>query len=155
MTKSRLSIEKRDDTYMLTGVIDELSDFSELLKATDGSVKLDLQGIQRINSYGIKNWILMLNKLQEKNITFINCPVCFIEQINLVPGIQGRAKVDSFFLPFFCPECEEEYSVKVSFEESKKDGFVDELDDKYNCKECDSKMEFYDDVELYFDFLQE
>ncbi len=153
MSNSRLNITINEGVVLLDGVIDELSDFSPIVKSTVNPVVFNLEGIQRINSYGIKNWILMLSELKERDIVYQNCPVCIIEQINLVPDIRGNAKIDSFFLPFFCPDCEEEVNIKINFDATQKASFFETLDDSYDCEDCGCKMEFYDDVDLYFDFL--
>lgn len=154
MMKSNLIIASKANGYLLTGQINEFADFTDLLAAPEATIILDLSGIQRINSYGIKKWILLLNQLAGKTVILQNCPICFVEQISLVPGMLGHGVVNNFFLPYWCPQCEKECAVAVSYDETRKTGFLDTLEGSLKCEACEQNLTFYDDIEIFFDFLR-
>ena len=84
MSNQSLQIEFREGTFFLDGVINENIDLFEVVKQGAYPVIFDFTKVLRINSYGIKKWIQMLNALDSDSIFYRNCPVFIIDQLNLV-----------------------------------------------------------------------
>ena len=71
-------------------------------------------------------------------------------QINLVNNFTGAGVVKSFYVPYFCPECDEE---KVLLCEAADMGPPPHEPPTCRCDECDLVMDFDDMPDSYFAFL--
>ena len=71
-------------------------------------------------------------------------------QINLVNNFTGNGVVKSFYVPYFCPECDEE---KVLLVEATDMGPPPHEPPTCRCDECDLVMDFDDMPDSYFAFL--
>jgi hypothetical protein len=79
------------------------------------SYLINLAGLKSINSLGIREWSTFMNAIcQRATVTLEDCSVVFIDQANIVPQILAKAKVTSFFAPYFCPQCNLELNCKLS-----------------------------------------
>ena len=67
------------------------------------TLSIDLLKLSRINSYGIREFILWLNAISSnRQILYVNCPVSFVHQANMVAGIiKSNVMIYSFFAPYF------------------------------------------------------
>jgi hypothetical protein len=73
-----------------------------------------------------------------------------VAQINLVNNFTGSGVVKSFYVPYFCPECDEE---KVLLVEASDMGPPPHEPPTCRCDECDLVMDFDDMPDSYFAFL--
>ncbi|MSP73665.1 MAG: anti-sigma factor antagonist [Myxococcales bacterium] len=113
MTKFYLGIHTVEDVTLLklSGVIDEDNTLAASARKIDGTtVVVDLGGVERINSCGVRDWVNWLNDLEAKGKTVVlaRCSPCIVNQMNLVHNFAGRAVVKSFFAPYFCGRCDRE-----------------------------------------------
>ena len=71
---------------------------------------IDLGEIERINSCGVRDWVNWLSKLEVNGTrsVLVECSPAIVAQINLVNNFTGSGVVKSFYVPYFCPECDEE-----------------------------------------------
>jgi len=136
----------------LRGEIDENADFSELRSQLVGNVELSLEGITRINSCGVRDWVNWLGKLEGNGTrsVLVECSPAIVAQINLVNNFTGNGVVKSFYVPYFCPECDEE---KVLLVETSDMGPPPHEPPTCRCDECDLVMDFDDMPDSYFAFL--
>ncbi len=154
--KFQAAVHHRDDvTFVkLGGVIDEDNELQELGDkiAGGGTVVVDLGGIERINSCGVRDWVNWLNGIEAKdaNVVLVECSPAIVAQINLVNNFTGNGVVKSFYVPYFCPECDEE---KVLLVESADMGAPPHEPPVCRCDECDLVMDFDDMPDSYFAFL--
>jgi len=96
----------------MQGPVNELADFAPLKFAKRPPIELDLSEITMINSVGIRSFADWSSKLENEVIELSHVPKFFVDQINMIPGlIPARAKVISFYVPFFCPDKELEKRV--------------------------------------------
>jgi len=153
--KFQAAVHHRDDiSYVkLTGVIDEDNELGDLVdKIPPGTAVIDLGEIERINSCGVRDWVNWLGKL-ENNTTktvLVECSPAIVAQINLVNNFTGTGVVKSFYVPYFCPECDEE---KVLLVEAADMGPPPHEPPTCRCDECDLVMDFDDMPDSYFAFL--
>jgi len=71
---------------------------------------IDLGEVERINSCGVRDWVNWLSKLRTTAPArcWSSARPRFVAQINLVNNFTGNGVVKSFYVPYFCPECDEE-----------------------------------------------
>src|SRR5688500_1098743 len=153
--KFQAAVHHRDDiSYVkLTGVIDEDNELGDLVdKIPPGTAVIDLGEIERINSCGVRDWVNWLGKLEANTtkVVLVECSPAIVAQINLVNNFTGNGVVKSFYVPYFCPECDEE---KVLLVEAADMGPPPHEPPTCRCDECDLVMDFDDMPDSYFAFL--
>ncbi len=153
--KFQHSVQHRGDvSYVkLGGVIDEDNELGELVdKIPNGTAVIDLGEIERINSCGVRDWVNWLSKLETNGTrsVLVECSPAIVAQINLVNNFTGSGVVKSFYVPYFCPECDEE---KVLLVEAGDMGPPPHEPPTCRCDECDLVMDFDDMPDSYFAFL--
>ena len=91
-------------TVKLTGHIDEDAVFTGLELGQNNRITLDLAEVTAINSCGIREWIKWIRTAGESSsIVYRNCPKVIVDQINMVEGfLPANAKVESFYVPYYC-----------------------------------------------------
>ena len=153
--KFQASVQHRGDvSYVkLAGVIDEDNELGELVdRIPTGTAVIDLGEIERINSCGVRDWVNWLSKLETNGTrsVLVECSPAIVAQINLVNNFTGSGVVKSFYVPYFCPECDEE---KVLLVEASDMGPPPHEPPTCRCDECDLVMDFDDMPDSYFAFL--
>jgi len=153
--KFQASIQHRGDvSYVkLGGVIDEDNELNDLVdKIPSGTAVIDLGEIERINSCGVRDWVNWLSRLEGTGTraVLVECSPAIVAQINLVNNFTGNGVVKSFYVPYFCPECDEE---KVLLVEASDMGPPPHEPPTCRCDECDLVMDFDDMPDSYFAFL--
>jgi anti-anti-sigma regulatory factor len=153
--KFQSSIQHRGDlSYVkLAGVIDEDNELTDLVdKIPVGTAVIDLGEIERINSCGVRDWVNWLSRLETSGTrsVLVECSPAIVAQINLVNNFTGSGIVKSFYVPYFCPECDEE---KVLLVEATDMGPPPHEPPTCRCDECDLVMDFDDMPDSYFAFL--
>lgn len=109
----RVLITGRDHLLVrMEGPINEHADFTPVKFAKRPPIEIDMSEVTLINSVGIRAFADWSAQLQNEVIELSHVPKFFVDQINMIPGlIPARAKVISFYVPFFCPENEKEKRV--------------------------------------------
>jgi anti-anti-sigma regulatory factor len=153
--KFQAAVQHRGDvSYVkLGGVIDEDNELGDLVdKIPTGTAVIDLGEIERINSCGVRDWVNWLSKLEYNGTrsVLVECSPAIVAQINLVNNFTGNGVVKSFYVPYFCPECDEE---KVLLVEASDMGPPPHEPPTCRCDECDLVMDFDDMPDSYFAFL--
>lgn len=108
-----------------------------------------------INSCGIRDWIYWINKLPvDLNIVFRECPRILIDQINMMRGfLPESGKIDSFFVPYYCEECDETTDKLYEMDGNNSDAEF-EVEEVTTCNKCKAKAQM-DVLPLkYFKFLK-
>ncbi|MBU1534772.1 STAS domain-containing protein, partial [Myxococcota bacterium] len=147
---------KENITYLsVIGIIDEDNNLQEIAERIgSGTVILNLNHIERINSCGVRDWVNWLSSIEDKGakVVLVECSPAIVAQINLVNNFTGNATVQSFYAPYFCAGCDKE---KVLLIESTTMQNVENPSAPISrCDECDGVMEFDDMEESYFAFLK-
>lgn len=115
----RLTFEVSEKDIKIEGIIDEYFLFSSISFTPASDIVLDLAKLEKINSCGIREFISWLTSLPgEINVNYINCPIFFINQSNMVHGIVSKnRKIVSFYCPYFNEEKDEEVEILTRLEE--------------------------------------
>jgi anti-anti-sigma regulatory factor len=146
----------KDGTCYLSfkGCIDEDFNFEQLTQEKLAKYLIDFNQVEMINSCGIREWILFLEKLgKESQIIYVNCPQFIVQQINMVEGFLNKnSAVHTFFGPYYCEECDNEKKVLIKTAEMIKQNELKAPAIK--CDSCENNMEFDAHEKQYFSFLQ-
>lgn len=145
--------ENNVDVVKLSGVIDEDNELNDIVdKIPPGVIYIDLGEIERINSCGVRDWVNWLARLEKNGSrgVLVECSPAIVAQINLVNNFTGNGAVKSFYVPYYCSECDEE---KVLLVEAADMGQPPHEPPKCRCDECDLPMDFDDMPDSYFAFL--
>src|SRR5262245_29793597 len=97
------------DQVTLVGVVDENADLALLGTLGGRPIRVNMRGVRRINSFGVRVWMDMIRRVpRDVDITFVQCPPPVIDQCNMVAGFLGHGRLESFYAPMTCSECDEQ-----------------------------------------------
>lgn len=136
----------------LTGPVEENVNFEALIGGVTGELTINCKGVPRINSVGVKAWIKYFQGLASKGvkITFSECSIAIVEQMNLISNFTCGGTVESIFVPFACSSCKGELVGLFKVTALKSSGFkLPSL----KCSKCGGNAVFDDIPEEYFNFL--
>ncbi len=151
-----LSFEwKKDDYVSISGMVDENADFSPLFTKKLQLLFLDLKQINRINSSGVRKWVLALDKLKDVEIHYINCSFSIVDQLSMVPEfLTKKSFVESFDARYVCENCNTSNTITLVVGYDIQPGLAKYLDGPERfCPTCKEKMEFDHNPDSYLFFL--
>jgi hypothetical protein len=155
--KSHVPIRKEGATAVveMPKLLDESFDTSSNLKALRGSIAIifDFDKVERITSYGIRQWIDLLDGIDAKTYyCFVRCPPNVVAQITFVVGFSGRADILSIYLPYVCPSCDErsQLLIDLTYEHERIEQFAPPA---LRCSRCGVDSDFDEVPSSYFSFL--
>ncbi len=136
---------------LLSGCLTEHSDLTVISNLVDGKVVLDIAGIRRVNSCGVRSWVAFVRGLVEAGheIELRRCAPCMVRQMNMVANFASGARVLSVLAPYYCDTCGNEKEVLIELTDGKRP----QVAARVPCSRCGQEMEFDDLIETYFDFL--
>jgi hypothetical protein len=139
----------------LRGEINENADLSELERILRGKVTLLLDGITRINSCGVREWVNLMRELRRvSSLVFARCSPTVVTQLNSIYNFRGRAKVESFFAPYVCEVCRVDDYKLLDVNEHFPDRSEPHVP-AFRCSRCGGVMMFDELPERYLAFLAE
>lgn len=97
----------------LQGRIDEGFEGAALGGSLSGTVLLDLKGVERVTSFGVREWLEMMKAIDEQedvDIWLARCPEAVVTQMSLIRTFAGKSKLLSFQAPFLCDDCGNTFS---------------------------------------------
>ena len=137
--KYKVSYEPNLTIVRLNGPIDEhVSDALEDLRPQVKTPKLifDCEHLSFINSIGAANWMALMREYSTIELCFVKCPTVFTNLCLILPDLTGGGRIDSLFVHYFCPGCEEELDNQlVHRAEIVKSGFPPR-----SCPKCQTAM---------------
>lgn len=150
-------VEERDGRVVaqLEGEINENADFSELRLRLRGDVTLELDGITRVNSCGVREWVNFVRTLEGvRNLRFARCSPTVVLQLNTIYNFRGPARVTSFLAPYVCEVCRVDEYKLLDVEEHFADRHHPTVP-AFRCARCGGVMMFDELPERYLSFLAE
>jgi len=133
----------------LEGEIDETCDLGAVFRR-EGTVWLDLSGVARINSVGIRKWLEAARTAPaELMLQFERCAPPIVSQMNMIPTFISAGRVESILAPYMCPGCGEELLELIKVTDPEMD-----LPPRRRCPACKEPLEFDDLPDEYFAFLE-
>ena len=152
MLNWKITARGTDRTVVLMyGEITEAVSFGELTKL-NGRVVLDLAGVRRINSFGVRELLNFFEALRRScQLEAERCSTAIVTQLNMLPEFTRHLKVRSILAPMECPRClhEQEISVEMSTP-----GRRPTLPSTI-CDRCHTPMQLAEPEERYFAFVEE
>lgn len=147
-----LTITQEGNVFYLKGVINEFAKFTPLFEFEGSEMVLNLKDVTRINSTGVREWINALEKVDRSiEMYFEECPPIVVYQMTMIPNFTSRVKVKSVYAPYYCTECDNQEEILIDLRDFN-------LEEKGlpegKCKECGHDLEFDDDEESYFYFME-
>jgi anti-anti-sigma regulatory factor len=129
-------------------------EFIDTLKTKPTQIIFDMSSVSRINSCGVREWLLFLQRMQSRfKISFSRANEVFIEVASSVPSVFGKpiAPVGQIEAPFFCARCSRRLLTYLDTGEAIRGGQVVIAAQK--CPQCGGELEFDGLQEEYFGFL--
>lgn len=108
------SIKRNRDGVQLRmrGVLDERTRLADAISdlPRDVDVIIDLSGVERINSFGVREWISFLRLFEGRGGALVleGCSLPIVAQMAVVQNFLGPARVRSFYAPYLCRGCKAE-----------------------------------------------
>jgi len=91
----------------IEGDLDETTDFGRVSHPGGGTLTIDLGGVRRINSCGVREWVNFIRAITAKGpVRLTRCSIAIVEQLNMVFNFRAGAAVESFLAPYCCSACE-------------------------------------------------
>jgi anti-anti-sigma regulatory factor len=130
------------------GAITEATDFSAALAACPPRATIDLAAVDRVNSYGVREWIRFLKTLVQAgvDVTLNDVSVPMVRQMNMIPQVRAGAVVAAIQAPYYCPACDDERAVRL-------DAQTRSAPTTAPCPTCGATMDFDDVEDGYFAFV--
>jgi ABC-type transporter Mla MlaB component len=100
---------------VLRGAITETANFAALLSRLAPRTAIDLSGVERINSIGVREWINFVRQAAKpgRTVTLEKCSPAVVEQLNMISDFAGGAQIRSVLAPFVCTRCNKEQRVEL------------------------------------------
>lgn len=162
--KIRLELEivGKTATFRPIGTVDEDINFSVVLTSLEQlgpdnyEFRFDLGRIDRINSCGVREWLLLMERLPATTrYTFANVNELMIEQANMISGILGRkgTPVTTFQAPYRCDHCKTDVPVMLEPKHIKVED-DSPVAPPVNCPTCAKPLTFDWLEDEYFAFIK-
>ncbi|MFY0521885.1 protein kinase domain-containing protein [Archangium gephyra] len=137
------------------GVIDETFPLTSTSSDLGGLLIVDLGQVERISSFGVRRWIEFASKLPAGGIALyvVNAPPVMVDQLNMVEGFSGVARVLSVLAPYTCRACGEDRLRLVDLQ-SEAPIIAEGRAPEHSCPVCAGKLEFADLPSEFFDYAQ-
>lgn len=98
----------------ISGEINEKFDPRAIIHGPAAAIVVfDLDGLVRISSYGLAQWVLALEALAADYYCFVRVRPPIVDQFNMVRTFGGRGELVSLYAPFRCPGCDQVLSVLI------------------------------------------
>jgi anti-anti-sigma regulatory factor len=136
----------------ISGRLDETADFQKDVGTVMGEVHVFCRNTERVNSFGIRNWMRFFETLKRKGdvVKFFECSAALVRIMNLFYNFPCGGEVISICLPYYCRTCEIEYDAIVNVRDLKTSDYT--IPDRV-CKTCGGRVEFDEQSRDYFEFF--
>ena len=136
---------------VVEGDVDERADLA-MLGSVSGPVELNLAGVRRFNSMGVRQWLHGLRRLAQRGqITCVECSVAVVLQLNMISGFLHHAAIRSFYAPMRCEACDRDTNHLCLTEDVRADNRIEPP----RCPACRLPMELDEPEDVYLLFLRE
>lgn len=141
-------VEDGGTIIRLSGVVDETFDHAAISVGTSSAVMFDLDNVHRITSYGVRQWVRAMAELTASYYGFVRCRPAIVSQFNMVSGFGGRGELLTFYAPFACVTCANEFQMLVDLRSDT--AIRSRAYPTASCPACKSDAELDDLPESYF-----
>ena len=159
MEEQKLTVEKFADggiaCLKFSGTIDESFDGKKLGgTAKCDTLVLDLGGVKKISSFGIREWVDFVGTAQgqARQMVLVECAPKVVDQLNMVANFTGNGRLYSFYAPFRCDYCDSEHRVLLDVAKDLETIKSMKLAER-PCPSCKASMYFDEDGATYFSYV--
>lgn len=154
---AKLEIARRSSSagalVTLSGTIDAEAADTLDLSGVEGVLAIDLEGVSRITSFGVREWIRLLAASGSRETYLLRCRPSFVSQLNMVEGFAARATTLSIFLPYVCESCDDEPELLLDLRDNW--GVIENGEPPaLACPACGAPTEFDESASSYFSYLR-
>lgn len=153
-----MDIELKNDTYFLSGRLDEFAELDALLRAK-APLKLNLTKLVSINSIGVRKFLAFTLAWSPRRFEFSECRPEFIANVNVIPQLLGTScdpsQIKSFFAPFSCTSCKRVESILLKPADFRFSTANEASLSERRCSRCAEVMALDIEPGEYFAFLQQ
>src|SRR5690606_22472730 len=122
-------------------------------KGIAGRVLFDLGGVQRVTSFGVREWLVMLGEVSQNasELYIARCTEPIVNQVSMIRRFFGDGRIVSFYGPYRCERCGNAFERLFDCD---RDAQVLRTCDPPSspCPRCGAEAVFDDDAESYFAF---
>ncbi len=149
--EAQITREKGRTTVVMSGWMDERSEWPQLGPPVKGHLLLDLREITLLNSMGVRGWVLWLASLKvDGDVILVHCSPTVLKQITILEGfLNDRTKIGSICVPYFCEDCSREENLLIDITSLPKPPTFSSAVSEFNCSVCGMNMHL-DMVESQF-----
>ncbi|WIG98062.1 serine/threonine-protein kinase [Myxococcus sp. SDU36] len=139
----------------ISGVIDETFPLTSASPELSGLLVVDLGQVERISSFGVRRWIEFAAKLPPGalGLYVVHAPPVIVDQLNMVEGFAGVARVLSVLAPYACRACNEDRLRLVNLLDEAQ-VISEERAPDHACPVCQGPLEFADLPGEFFDYAR-
>ncbi|HLM46901.1 MAG TPA: serine/threonine protein kinase, partial [Myxococcaceae bacterium] len=136
----------------ISGIIDETFPLTSSSPDLGGLLIVDFGQVERISSFGVRRWIEFASKLPAGGISLyvVHAPPVMVDQLNMVEGFAGVARVLSILAPYTCRACGEDRLRLVDLQ-AEASVIAEGRAPEHSCPVCAGKLEFADLPSEFFD----
>jgi hypothetical protein len=135
----------------LAGSIDENADLEAIFSRLTDDTVLNMQHVERVNSMGVHRWIPIVTRFSAQHRLAIDeISYALVQNANAVANLFGGAQVRSCMAPYYCSQCKDNCTIRVTMEEVAGSGDAAPVK---RCAKCSQPMEF-DELDGYFGFFK-
>nr|WP_257463304.1 serine/threonine-protein kinase [Archangium lipolyticum] len=137
------------------GIIDETFPLTSSSPDLGGLIIVDLGRVERISSFGVRRWMEFASKLPPEGLSLyvVNAPPVVVDQLNMVEGFAGVARVLSVLAPYMCRACGED-RLRVVDLQSEALLLTGGQAPEHSCPVCAGKLEFAEPPGEFFDYVK-
>jgi len=137
----------------LGGRITELFRGADVALRLEGKVVLDLAEVERITSFGVREWLRMIDdsagRLTELYLS--RCTEAVVNQLRMIRRLSGKGQVVSFFAPYKCGSCGAQFEALLEGDRHG-DQVRKGVAPAESCQRCGATAALDDDPRAYFSF---
>ncbi|TMQ19469.1 MAG: hypothetical protein E6J91_06165 [Deltaproteobacteria bacterium] len=94
----------------LHGILDETFEGQKVAESVrTKKIVVSLREVRRLASWGMAEWMNFLRATADRDLYLVECSTYAVNQMNLVTGLMGHGKLVSFYAPYRCGSCSEEF----------------------------------------------
>lgn len=135
------------------GKLNEQFSGAELGRALSGQVVFDLRQVERVTSYGVREWLQMLGACEAAltGLYLAHCSEAIVSQLSMIKRFAGPGKVVSFCAPYHCRPCGQSFQATLDVEPNL-ETLTRHVMPPQPCPSCRSAADFDDDARSYLAF---
>jgi anti-anti-sigma regulatory factor len=132
----------------LHGRFTETFQGAELGASLAGDVVIDASDVQRVTSFGVREWLAMNEATRGAQVYLARCAEPIVNQLTMVRGFLGNAKLISFQAPYACTSCGATWSRLIDAD-ADADAITAGHAPDADCPQCRAPARFDDDVRAF------